>query len=36
MRGVNRYVGDNSNDGALIGSLPLSEYGYVFEVEAII
>lgn len=30
----NKYVGDNSNDGALINSLPLSEYGYVFEIDS--
>ena len=29
----NKYVGNNSNDGNLIASLPLSEYGYVFEVD---
>ena len=29
-----KYVGDNSNDGALIGHLPLSEYGYVFEIDS--
>ena len=29
----NKYVGNNSNDGNLIGSLPLSEYGYVFEID---
>lgn len=28
------YVGDNSNTGALIGSLPLSEHGYVFEIDS--
>lgn len=30
----NSYIGDNSNTGALIGSLPLSEYGYVFEIDS--
>lgn len=29
----NKYVGNNSNDAALISSLPLSEYGYVFEID---
>ncbi len=29
----NKYVGNNSNDGNLINSLPLSEYGYVFEID---
>ena len=29
----NKYVGNNSNDGNLIASLPLSEYGYVFEID---
>lgn len=28
-----RYVGDNSNDANLIASLPLSEYGFVFQIE---
>lgn len=28
-----KYVGDSSNDSALISHLPLSEYGYVFEIE---
>ena len=28
------YVGDNSNDGNLISALPLSEYGYVFEIDS--
>lgn len=27
-----KYVGDNSNTGNLINSLPLSNYGYVFEI----
>ena len=30
----NEYVGNNSNDGNLISSLPLSEYGYVFEIDS--
>lgn len=30
----NKYVGNNSNDGNLINSLPLSEYGYVFEIDS--
>ena len=29
----NKYVGDNSNTGNLISNLPLSEYGYVFEID---
>ena len=29
-----RYIGDNSNTGNLIGSLPLSEYGYVFQIDS--
>ena len=29
----NKYVGNNSNDGSLISSLPLSEYEYVFEID---
>ena len=29
----NKYVGNNSNDGNLISSLPLSEYGYTFEID---
>lgn len=28
----NKYVGNNSNDSKLIQSLPLAEYGYVFEI----
>lgn len=31
----NKYVGNNSNDGNLIGSLPLAEYGYVFEIDSV-
>ena len=30
----NKYVGNNSNDGNLISSLPLSEYGYVFKIDS--
>ena len=30
----NKYVGNNSNDSNLINSLPLSEYGYVFEIDS--
>ena len=30
----NKYVGNNSNTGNLIASLPLSEYGYVFEINS--
>ena len=30
----NKYVGNNSNDGNLIGSLPLSEYGYSFQIDS--
>ena len=29
-----KYVGDNSNAGNLISNLPLSEYGYVFEINS--
>ena len=29
-----KYVGDNSNTGHLIEALPLSEYGYVFEIDS--
>lgn len=29
----NKYVGNNSNDGNLISNLPLSEYGFVFEID---
>ncbi len=28
-----KYIGDNSNDSHLIDSLPLSEYGYVFQID---
>ena len=31
----NKYVGNNSNDSNLINSLPLSEYGYVFEIDSV-
>ena len=30
----NKYIGNNSNTGNLIRSLPLSEYGYVFEIDS--
>ncbi len=30
----NKYVGSNSNDSHLIDNLPLSEYGYVFEIDS--
>lgn len=30
----NNYVGNNSNDGNLIGHLPLSEFGFVFEIDS--
>ena len=30
----NKYVGNNSNTGNLIRNLPLSEYGYVFEIDS--
>lgn len=30
----NQYVGNNSNDGNLLNSLPLSEYGLVFEIDS--
>ena len=30
----NKYIGDNSNDSHLIDSLPLSEYGYEFEIDS--
>lgn len=29
----NEYIGNNSNVGNLISNLPLSEYGYVFEID---
>ncbi|MGN1379664.1 MAG: DUF4825 domain-containing protein [Bacilli bacterium] len=31
----NKYVGNNSNDDNLINNLPLSEYGYVFEIDSV-
>ena len=30
----NKFIGDNSNTGNLINNLPLSEYGYVFEIDS--
>lgn len=30
----NKYVGNNSNDSNLVKSLPLSEYGYVIEIDS--
>jgi len=30
----NKYLGNNSNTGQLINSLPLSEYGYVYEIDS--
>ena len=30
----NKYIGNNSNIGNLISSLPLSEYGYVFQIDS--
>ena len=30
----NKYVGNNGNTGNLINKLPLSEYGYVFEIDS--
>ena len=30
----NKYIGNNSNTGNLIGALPLAEYGYVFEIDS--
>lgn len=30
----NDFIGNNSNDGDLISALPLSEYGYVFEIDS--
>ena len=29
-----KYIGDNSNTSHLLNSLPLSEYGYVFEIDS--
>lgn len=34
LRYKSAYVGDNSNDAALIQSLPLNEYGFVFEIDS--
>lgn len=34
MQYQSKYIGDNSNTGQLIGSLPFSEYGYVFEIDS--
>ncbi len=31
----NKYIGNNSNTGNLINNLPLSEYGYVFEIDSV-
>ena len=31
----NNYVGNNGNTGNLINNLPLSEYGYVFEIDSV-
>ena len=30
----NQYIGNNSNDSHLIDSLPLAEYGFVFEIDS--
>ncbi|MBP3766322.1 MAG: DUF4825 domain-containing protein [Bacilli bacterium] len=30
----NKYIGNNSNTGNLISNLPLSEFGYVFEIDS--
>ena len=30
----NKYIGNNSNDGNLIHQLPLSEYGYTFQIDS--
>ena len=30
----NKYIGNNSNDGNLVNNLPLSEYGYTFEIDS--
>lgn len=30
----NRYIGNNSNDGNLLSALPLSEYGFAFEIDS--
>ena len=34
IRYQSKYVGDNSNDSHLINNLPLSEYGYTFEIDS--
>lgn len=34
IRYKSKYVGDNSNDSNLIQQLPLSEYGYVIEIDS--
>ena len=34
MKYKNKYIGNNSNTGNLINNLPLSEYGYVFEIDS--
>lgn len=34
IRYKNNYIGNNSNSGNLINSLPLSEFGYVFEIDS--
>lgn len=34
IKNKNKYVGNNSNTGNLINKLPLSEYGYVFEINS--
>ena len=34
LRFENQYIGNNSNTGGLINALPLSEYGYVFEIDS--
>lgn len=34
MQYKNKYIGNNSNTGHLIGALPLSEYGYVFKIDS--
>ena len=34
MQYQNKYIGNNSNTGNLIGALPLAEYGYVFEIDS--
>ena len=30
----NKYIGNNNNDGNLLSDLPLSEYGFVFEIDS--